>query len=379
MRQKGFTLIELLVVMVIIALLIGLLLPALSRAKEEARKTQCRSNMRQIGMAIMMYANDNGGWSPAMYGNIVINWYGSTSPNYVLPWQSPANITRVPLYMGGIRADQGSSPNSVMAGNPSPWRVTPSQPSQSVGLGLLWTGGYMTSKGSQIFYCPSNNSPKYIKESKTDKLTRYDEDEPFWTSKGQVTRANANALGDPGALWTSNNQRCSAGYNSGSFLDGGICNVLVNYTLRIPFPFDSTSVVQNLARHTSPYAIHLEDAGKMAILSDNLEWTGTSEPPVAEQDPSKRYYYATSRLNITNHDSGYNLLFPDGAVKTFADGSKAVLKAIMDCNLDHRYEGWGAYKVITHVDSPDGSLYSTKSPLTDKLWQPFFDEAYQQD
>jgi len=56
--RKGFTLIELLVVMVIIALLIGLLLPALSRAKEEARKTQCRSNMRQIGMAVTMYAND---------------------------------------------------------------------------------------------------------------------------------------------------------------------------------------------------------------------------------------------------------------------------------------------------------------------------------
>ena len=67
-QRKGFTLIELLVVMVIIALLIGLLLPALSRAKEEARKTQCRSNMRQIGLAMTMYANDNGGWWTAMGG-----------------------------------------------------------------------------------------------------------------------------------------------------------------------------------------------------------------------------------------------------------------------------------------------------------------------
>ncbi|MFH0964080.1 MAG: DUF1559 domain-containing protein [Planctomycetota bacterium] len=66
--KRGFTLIELLVVMVIIALLVGLLLPALGRAREEARKTQCRSNLRQIGLAMQMYCNDNKGYTPAAYG-----------------------------------------------------------------------------------------------------------------------------------------------------------------------------------------------------------------------------------------------------------------------------------------------------------------------
>src|ERR1044071_7505732 len=91
--KRGFTLIELLVVIAIIAVLASLLLPALSRAKDNVRRTACTSNHRQVNLAIRLYADDHSDSLPelpdpnpypngvgAYYKELVKGYLGLTGP-----------------------------------------------------------------------------------------------------------------------------------------------------------------------------------------------------------------------------------------------------------------------------------------------------------
>ncbi len=91
--KRAFTLIELLVVMAVIALLVALLLPVLGRAKSSARRAACASNVRQINLAVHLYADEHGD-AIAYYTNSIYFDYKEAVLPYAGPaGNSPANNT----------------------------------------------------------------------------------------------------------------------------------------------------------------------------------------------------------------------------------------------------------------------------------------------
>ncbi len=83
-RENAFTLVELLVVIAIIAMLAALLLPALNRARDRAKAVACTSNLRQVGVALLLYADDFKGWTP-LCNDGVAAWHQTLVSKKFLP------------------------------------------------------------------------------------------------------------------------------------------------------------------------------------------------------------------------------------------------------------------------------------------------------
>lgn len=101
MSRRGFTLIELLVVIAVIAILVALVLPAVQQARESARRTQCRNNLHQLGVALHNYHSGHGLFPPSSTSDVEQGgWIPQPETRHIHSWASLIlpYIDQAPLY-----------------------------------------------------------------------------------------------------------------------------------------------------------------------------------------------------------------------------------------------------------------------------------------
>jgi prepilin-type N-terminal cleavage/methylation domain-containing protein/prepilin-type processing-associated H-X9-DG protein len=137
-RYTGFTLIELLVVIAIIAVLVALLLPAVQQAREAARRTQCKNNLKQIGLALHNYHDQNNLFPPAISNDMILP-SGTAQPgqqrNFTWIDSILPQLEQLPLY------------NMINFSAPMLGQLTP-------------TGNAVCSTKLSVLQCPSDFYPQ---------------------------------------------------------------------------------------------------------------------------------------------------------------------------------------------------------------------------
>lgn len=240
-KRRGFTLIELLVVIAIIAILIALLLPAVQQAREAARRTQCRNNLKQLGLALHNYHDVFNAFPPANIRGPICRPASSPGPSRCNGLSFLARLT--PYF------DQAAIYNSINFNTIDPvWVSDP---------------GYQAISGKPgpaLLKCPSN-TPRDI-------ATSFPAITTYAASVGNTVNWCADPAWSEGMMGSGNSAYlCST---------GGQAVVYGNSRVRVGDITDGTSNTMVLSEITPGQAYVQQDNQYTNCLAGSSTWAGTT-------------------------------------------------------------------------------------------------------
>lgn len=322
--RRGFTLIELLVVIAIIAILIALLLPAVQQAREAARRTQCRNNLKQIGLAMHNYHDTHNCFPPGYIAVIPTDMNVKNANVLILPY-----LDQAPLY-------NQINMNAPMMTGPTAYPAAELARNEALGRTVL-----------TVFMCPSSPAPPT--SSYTFPAGAFSASPPYPPQNATFLAARCDYSGTTGVRGTfgniayNNNQggdREGILRMAGTGGDVGRIRDVVDGTSNT-FMIGERTGSNQLYIKTTPISSHPQIPAALFPVYQSTNGGSWPDPLVYEQWLQGALYDGTGMggpcpINCTNirgngfhcfHTGGAHFLMGDGAVKFISENISAFLFA----------------------------------------------------
>jgi prepilin-type N-terminal cleavage/methylation domain-containing protein len=320
-RRRGFTLIELLVVIAIIAVLIALLLPAVQQAREAARRSQCKNNMKQLGLALHNYHDTFSVFPASGYA------VGPGASDSMTGGSTPA-IARQSNTSGFVmllpQLEQGSMYNAWSFNDAASLSYNGATHSASTVLGNPDVNAPISTKAMQVLTCPSDNGS------------------PYYTGKDQYYAISTNNAGG-----YRTNYEFSVHY--GIYNDPHYWQCVLQPSQRPLFGFDTASGIRDVTDGTSNTAAMIEQTREKyngslggwsyrcwVNIGVDLSWVKINSWDYA---PGSGAQYKPGRLGQwasagSLHTGGCHVLLADGAVRFVSENIDTTTRQRMSTMSD---------------------------------------------
>jgi prepilin-type N-terminal cleavage/methylation domain-containing protein len=360
-RRKAFTLIELLVVIAIIAVLIALLLPAVQQAREAARRTQCKNNMKQLGLAMYNYESSYGQfpipslWNATVVSATVINPNWATSwGQQLLPFLDQASLynsfdTVNPFWVAG-------SNNAKLIGTQLAAFKCPSVP-DFADPGHIWDTAPPRGNNST----GGNPSSKYTipSEGRSDYIVLTDVRAPLYYVLNDVDGGTASTASRHGFFFQGDAN--AAGVVSDT---SGSAAALTYYAKG---SIDASPTLAKVTDGLSNTIMIAEHAARNQLWENGKNYTNASSDP---NDPSTSTTFAAYLYNQVNFAGGGwadpdNNEWLDGAVSNGSIGSAShggsgttqyMNGCVINCNNLTAHSLYAFHPGICQILMGDGSV-----------------------